>query len=76
MTEPCYIARVYLAPSGQWAFAINRGTEPYCNGAGYESGEEAESALYEVLPRPYSLYMEHQPDAGLIYGPVLKGGAA
>lgn len=74
--EACYVARVYQAPSGQWSFSVHFGTEPHCGGSGFSSGEEAESALYQVLPRPYSLFLGHEPEAGLIYGPVLKDGAA
>lgn len=75
VTDSCFIARVY-ADHGQWFFCINRGNEPFAFGCGYATGEAAEDDMRKVLPRPYSLYMEHQPDAGLIYGPVLQGGAA
>ena len=66
-------ARVYQAASGEWAWSIDLAGDPFARGAGFESGMVAEDDLYEHLQRPYSLIMEHDPDAGVIYGPVLDG---
>lgn len=66
-------ARVYQAASGEWAWSIDLAGEPFARGAGFESGMVAEDDLYEHLQRPYSLILEHDPDAGVIYGPILDG---
>lgn len=66
-------ARVYQAASGEWAWSIDLAGEPFARGAGFESGEDAECNLYEHLPRPYSLILDHDPDSGVHYGPVLDG---
>lgn len=71
--QQTYRARVYLAASGQWAWSIDLAGEPFARGAGFESGEDAESNIYEHLPRPYSLILDHDPDSGVHYGPVLDG---
>lgn len=68
-----YRARVYQAASGEWAWSISLDGEFVARGAGFESGCLAECDLYEHLQRPYSLILEHDPDSGLIYGPVLDG---
>ncbi len=68
-----YRARVYQAASGEWAWSIDLAGEPFARGAGFESGCLAECDLYEHLQRPYSLILEHDPDVGVIYGPVLDG---
>lgn len=71
--DVCFIARVYCEPvTGKWGFLINRGTEFYMSRSGFESGDAAELELYDYLPRPYSLHLDHNPDAGLIYGPELS----
>jgi hypothetical protein len=71
--QQTYRARVYQAASGEWAWSIALDGEFVARGAGFESGEAAEDYLYEHLQRPYSLILEHDPDAGVIYGPVLYG---
>ena len=70
--QPIYRARVYQAASGEWAWSIALDGEFVARGAGFESGEAAEYDLYEHLQRPYSLILEHDPDSGVIYGPVLE----
>jgi hypothetical protein len=65
-------ARVYQAAAGEWSWTIALDGEFVARGAGFESGEAAEDDLYEHLQRPYSLILEHDPDSGVIYGPVLE----
>ena len=71
--QQTYRARVYQAASGEWAWSIDLAGEPFSRGAGFESGEDAEFNIYEHLPRPYSLILDHDPDSGVHYGPVLDG---
>lgn len=68
--QQTYRARVYQAASGEWAWSIDLAGDPFARGAGFESGEDAECNLYEHLPRPYSLILDHDPDSGVHYGPV------
>ena len=70
--QQTFRARVYQAASGEWAWTIALDGEFVARGAGFESGEAAEDDLYEHLQRPYSLILEHDPDSGVIYGPVLE----
>lgn len=70
--QQTFRARVYQAASGEWAWTIALYGEFVARGAGFESGEAAEDDLYEHLQRPYSLILEHDPDSGVIYGPVLE----
>jgi hypothetical protein len=71
--QQTYRARVYQAAAGEWSWTIALDGEFVARGAGFESGPAAEEDLYEHLQRPYSLILEHDPDAGVIYGPVLDG---
>jgi hypothetical protein len=71
--QETFRARVYRSASGEWAWKIDVNGRPVARGAGFESGPAAEDDLYEHLQRPYSLILEHDPDAGVIYGPVLDG---
>jgi hypothetical protein len=71
--QKTFRARVYQAASGEWAWSIDFAGEPFARGAGFGSGQAAEDDLYEHLPRPYSLILDHDPDSGVHYGPVLDG---
>ena len=71
LAQQTFRARVYQAASGEWAWSIALAGDPVARGAGFESGEDAECDLYEHLPRPYSLILDHDPDSGVHYGPVL-----
>ena len=73
LAQQTFRAHVYQAASGEWSWSIALHGEFVARGAGFESGEAAEDDLYEHLQRPYSLILEHDPDSGLIYGPVLDG---
>jgi len=44
-----YEGKAYLAPSGQWAWAITEDGEEIVRGAGYESEDEALQAMYDQL---------------------------
>ena len=44
-----YIGRVYLAPSGQWAFKFYENETELGGGAGFESEKEAKMGCGEVL---------------------------
>ena len=42
-------AVVYLAPSGEWAWRILRGSDDLVRGAGYASSGEARAECQEIL---------------------------
>ena len=69
-----YRARVYLVAPGDWAWSIHLSGELVACASEYESGMAAEDDLRDYLQRPYTLTLEHDPDAGVIYGPVLVDG--
>lgn len=44
-----YEGKAYQAPSGQWAWLITENGEELVRGAGYESEDDALSAMYDQL---------------------------
>ena len=44
-----YRGRVYLAPSGEWAWRIFTGSDDVVRGAGYGNADEARAECQEIL---------------------------